>query len=344
MNVLVTSVGRSNRLLRDIRRALPAGGRLFGADVSTDAPALLEADEGFVVPPCADPSYVDALVRICATNDVGLVIPCNERELGLIAEHRERFLAVGAFPVVSDARVIALCEDKWEMNGFLAACGLRGPRTWLSLSDALRAIRQGDLAYPVVVKPRFGSTSIGFEVASSARELELVHELATLRAPQSSIRSSPTTPGETVLIQERVTGEEYGIDVINDLAGHHVATLARRKLRMRAGSTDRAVTVMTDGLAALGRTLGTALGHIGPLDCDLFLSADSTPVVIDLNPRVGGGLPFSQMAEANLVQALMAWRSGGTPDPCALAAQLGVRVAKFDEFVTLPELDQTKSK
>jgi len=335
MNVLVTSVGRSNHLLRDIRRALPTGGHLFAAEVSADAPALNEADGAFVVPPCADRSYVDALLHICATNDIRLVIPLNERELGVIAEHRDRFVTIGALPVVSDIRVIALCEDKWQVNEFLATCGLRGPRTWLSLSEALHAIRRGDLAYPVVVKPRFGSTSIGFEMPSNERELHLVHELAVLRAPRSSIRPSPATPDESVLIQERVTGEEYGIDVINDLTGQHVATLARRKLRMRSGSTDRAMTVMTDELAALGRTLGTALGHVGPLDCDVFVAADSTPLVIDLNPRIGGGLPFSQMAGANLTRALVAWRSGEAFDPCALTARLGVRVAKFDEFVTI---------
>lgn len=58
-----------------------------------------------------------------------------------MAEHRERFLAVGAFAVVSDTRVLALCEDAWEMNDFLAVHGLRGPRTWLALPDALQSLR-----------------------------------------------------------------------------------------------------------------------------------------------------------------------------------------------------------
>ena len=335
MNVLVTSVGRSNRVLRDMRRALPPGGRLFAAEVSTDAPALREADGAFAVPPCTDESYVDTLLDICAANDIRLVIPLNERELGVIAEHRQRFLTVDAFPVVSDTRVIALCEDKWEANRFLAHCGLRSPRTWLSLAEAQRAILQHDLSYPVVVKPRFGSTSIGIEMAASARELELIHELATLRAPRSMIRAGAVTPEESVLIQERLVGDEYGVDVINNLAGRHVTTLARQKLRMRAGSTDRAVTVMNDELAALGRTLGTALGHIGSLDCDVFMATDVPPVIIDLNPRIGGGLPFSQMAGANLMMALVAWRLGNASDPCALEARLGVRVAKFDEFAMM---------
>ena len=333
MNVLVTSAGRCNHLLRGFRRALPAGGRVLVADVSADAPAVCEADGAFLVPPCIDPSYVDCLVAICAANDVSLLIPLNERELGVIAAGRERFLAVGAFPVVSGARVIAMCEDKWAANLFLAGRGLRTPRTWLSLADALRAIDEGTLSYPVVVKPRCGSTSIGFEEVSGARELTLVYELAVLRASRRF--PGPVNPDKLVLIQERLAGDEYGIDVINDLFGRHVVTFARRKLRMRAGSTDRAVTVVSDELAALGRVLGEELQHVGCLDCDVFMSQGSPPIVVDMNPRVGGGLPFSQMAGANLATALVAWRRGERPSPCALAVRAGVCVAKFDDFVVM---------
>jgi carbamoyl-phosphate synthase large subunit len=107
---------------------------------------------------------------------------------------------------------------------------------------------------------------------------------------------------------------------------------------MRSGNTDRAVTVENDGLSALGRTLGERLGHIGCLDCDVFVSADSAPVVIDLNPRVGGGLPFSHMAGANLAAALVAWRQGKTPSRSALSPCANVHVAKYDDFVVVTDL------
>lgn len=335
MNVLITSVGRSNRLLRDFRQALPAGGLVFATDASTGAPALREADRAFVVPKFTDPSYVDRLVAICGEHDVGLLVTRHDRELALLAGERERFLAVGTFPVVSEPRVIARCEDKWDANRFLDGCGLATPRTWLSLREARFALDSREVSYPVIVKPRRGSTSIGVEEASDPRELALVYDLAVLRETKRVPSSGHAAAEESVLIQERLAGDEYGIDVINDLLGRYVTTFVRRKVQMRGGNTDRAVTVENEELMALGRTLGERLGHVGSLDCDVFVSPGSAPVVIDLNPRIGGGLPFSHMAGANLAAALVAWRQGETPSRSALAQRPNVHVAKYDDFVVV---------
>jgi len=335
MNVLLTSVGRCNRLVRDFRQALSDDGLVFAADASTEAPALREANHSFVIPRCTDPSYVGRLLEICGEHDVGLLVPRLDREYAVLAGERERFLALGTVPVVSDRHVLALCEDKARTNCFLAECGLRTPATWLSLTEARLALDNRELSYPVVVKPRFGSTSVGFEEASDARELALVYELALIRAPQHLPPSANVRAEESVLIQERLGGVEYGIDVINDLHGHYVTTFARRKLQMRGGNTDRAVTVNNEQLTMLGRILGERLGHIGCLDCDVFLFPDSAPVVIDLNPRFGGRLPFSHLAGANLAAALVAWRQGEAPRPAALAPRANVHVSKFEDFAVV---------
>ena len=332
MNVLITSVGRCNRLLRDFRQALPDGGLLLAADLSAAAPALCEADRTFLIPPCTDPSYVDHLLDICRENDVGLLVPRLDREYAVLAGHRARFLALGTAPVVSELRILELCEDKVATNRFLTDCGVRTPKTWLSLEEARQALDDGEIGYPVVVKPRFGVGSVGFEEASDVRELALVHELAVMRAARQRRVSGGVTPDESVLIQERLSGVEYGIDVINDFQGQHVTTFSRRKVQMRGGNTDRAVTVDSPQLATLGRTLGERLGHIGCLDCDVFVFPDSPPVVVDLNPRFGGGLLFSHMAGANLARALVAWRLGETPSPSALAPRANVHVSKYEDF------------
>jgi carbamoyl-phosphate synthase large subunit len=336
MNVLLTSVGRSNRLVRDFRQALKNGALVIATDSSKAAPALREADRSFLVPPFADASYVDHLVAICRDNEIGLLVSRHGGELALLANHRERFLEVGTVPVVSNPNIIALCEDKWEANRFLADCGLATPKTWVRLGDACAALDRGETSYPVIVKPRRGSTSIGLEMVSTARELELVYDLAVLRQKQRLAKSTDEQAAEeSVLIQERLAGDEYGIDVINDLDGRYVTTFVRRKVQMRGGNTDRAVTVEHEKLAAVGRTLGERLGHIGSLDCDVFLVRDAEPVVIDLNPRLGGGLPFSHVAGANLAAALIAWRQGETPSPDALMPRPNVHIAKYDEFVVV---------
>ena len=117
---------------------------------------------------------------------------------------------------------------------------------------------------------------------------------------------SASEPDKCVIIQEKLSGEEYGLDIVNDLQGSYQSTFVKRKLKMRGGETDRATTVFSTKLEQLGQNLGQELGHIGNLDCDVMMN-DSGYAVLEMNPRFGGGYPFSHYAGANLPAALIAW-------------------------------------
>ena len=58
--------------------------------------------------------------------------------------------------------------------------------------------------------------------------------------------------------------------------------------------------------------------------------------MLELNPRFGGGYPFSHAAGADLPAALIAWASGKEPDPRWLRIRPGVMSAKCDRLVVAP--------
>jgi carbamoyl-phosphate synthase large subunit len=134
------------------------------------------------------------------------------------------------------------------------------------------------------------------------------------------------------MVQEALVGDEYGLDIVNDLDGAYVTTFVKRKLRMRAGQTDRAITVDDPRLAAVGELIGRRLSHRGILDCDAFVDRQGV-CVIDLNPRLGGGYPYSHLAGADLPAALIAWAEGRTPDQRWLRVRPDVTTARYDQFV-----------
>lgn len=333
MNVLLTCAGRRNYLIQFFREALGGEGKVFAADASMYAPALREADEAFVLPSLDDPDYLDRLLAICQERRVDLLISLNDYELPLLARRRDCFRAIGTLPVISSPAVIETCYDKWRSFLFLEANGIPTARTYCSLDTARDALAMGDIAFPLVVKPRWGSGSCGIEQVRDTEELNLVYALATKRHAHFlpvEIRAAD----QAILIQEWLDGEEYGLDVINDLDGRYAGTLARRKLLMRAGETDRAITVRHAGLERLGERLSGALGHIGNLDCDLFVSGE-TCAVLEMNPRFGGGYPFAHAAGANLPAALIAWARGETPDPAWLTVTPHLIAAKCDRIVAM---------
>jgi carbamoyl-phosphate synthase large subunit len=103
---------------------------------------------------------------------------------------------------------------------------------------------------------------------------------------------------------------------------------------MRAGQTDRAIAIKNDTIEHLGETLGQKLGHIGNLDCDLFLT-ERNCYVLDMNPRIGTGYPFSHMAGANLPAALIAWASQEQPDASWFRIQPETMAAKYDSLAVV---------
>jgi carbamoyl-phosphate synthase large subunit len=333
MNILLTCAGRRNYLIEFFQHELAGRGRVIACDTSAAAPALAAADEGIIVPRMDDPGYFDALLAICHENQVRLLISVNDLELGGLARHAERFREIGTVVVVANSDVIATCQDKWATFKFLRSCDIATPDTYLCPERVRKALANGTLKYPLIMKPRWGSSSIGLERIENDRELTLAYEWGMIQVRRSMFWNLSQGDCEHCLVfQEQVQGDEYGIDVVNDLEGKHVATFVRQKLVMRFGNTDRAMTVEDHRLERLGEFIGRRLQHVGSLDCDLMMT-ESGPQVIDLNPRIGGGYPFSHIAGANLPGALIAWASGEEADPAWFKPQPGVVASKCDEVV-----------
>jgi len=334
MNVLLTCGGRRILPIQAFREALGGRGRVFACDCDAYAPALPEADRAFVVPPVDDPAYIDVLLSTCRQYRVGLLIPALEPELPLLAEHRERFLGAGTILLVPPAGVVDTCYDKLASAAFLAGLGIASPTTFVSIEEARGALASRAIAFPLVVKPRWGMGSLGLHVCQDGEELEHAYRLVRRQLPRTVLAEiSATDPERSVLIQECLPGIEYGFDIINDLRGSYVGTFLRKKLRMRSGQTDRAVTVHDSSLERVTGAIGKALGHFGILDGDLFVTPKGI-VVLDLNPRLGGGYPFSHVAGANLPAALIAWAANEPVDPAWFQVRAGVMSSKIDGMVT----------
>jgi carbamoyl-phosphate synthase large subunit len=333
MNVLLTCAGRRNYLLEYFREALKGEGLVLAADATPEAPALQEADRSFVVPPVHDPGYIPTILSICVDHQVGLLLSLNDLELPLLARERERFRAQGTLVVVSSPEVIDLCFDKAKTVAFLSRVRVQTARTYLTLEEAERALIAGAESFPLVVKPRWGTASIGIEIAEDVHEL--THAFWLLRAKLRRTILAPASandPERSVLIQQKLIGVEYGLNVVNDLEGQTVACFAERKLAMHGGETDRATTANLPELNRIGTTIGSALGHIGNLDCDVFVN-EGAYYVLEMNPRFGGHYPFAHVAGVNVPAALIAWAQGEKPSRSWLQMRADVTAAKCSRLV-----------
>lgn len=333
MNILFTCAGRRHYLIDYFQKAKPQGSVIVGADMQSSAPAMAIVDKKYLVPPVYAPNYVEVLTGICQKENIGAIISLNDLELPILAENEEHFKSLGVRVLVSNNNVTDICFDKWKTIEFAQNIGVETPKTYLNLESALEAIKNGELNFPLVIKPRWGSASIGIEFPESMEELELSFKLLQKKLFRSMLATISNTDTENaILIQEKIDGTEYGLDIFNDLEGNNLSVYVKEKLAMRAGETDKAVLHNHPAIEQIGQQIGKNLKHIANLDCDIF-EKEGKYYLLEMNPRFGGGYPFSQMSGANFPAAVYALLNNEPLKDKWFTKNYNLRYAKYDKLI-----------
>lgn len=290
MNILFCSAGRRVELLKDFRKSMDDGDRIVAADLSELAPALYVADAHYLVPRIDDPSYLDTILSICRKEKIDAVTTLIDPEIALLAQNRERFEQIGVEVLAPYAETAELCFDKFRMSQFLAAHGIPTPDTWGDYASAMAAVAAGELAFPVFVKPRTGSGSVG------ARK---VYDADTLKA---LCQADPS-----LIIQRLMTGD-LDADVYIDTISHRaVSAFSKRKLETKLGGASKTVSFKDEALFAFIQQITQLLKFNGPVDMDFFFQ-DGVYYLSEVNPRFGGaylhaygaGVDFVKLIKNNL--------------------------------------------
>lgn len=331
MNILILSAGTRNKVVQAFKREVGDSGRVVATDASPLAPALYDADKAYIVPRIDAPGYIDRIIEICVAEHIQGVFSLIDPELSLIARERKRFEEVGVTPVVSPYALCEMSLDKYEMYEYLRAHDIRTARCWTSKRAFLEERERDGASYPVFVKPRRGSASLGINRVESDEMLEVL-----FAAAQES--------GTPLLIQEYMRGQEYGLDLYVDMmTGKCTSLFLKKKIKMRAGETDKSISVQCPEICRIAAAFAENAGYRGMIDIDLFhdehgAECDSAVVpegewyLSEVNPRFGGGYPHAYACGVNFPRLVLENLEGReTPDTIG-QYRSGVAMMKYNEI------------
>ena len=231
--------------------------------------------------------------------------------------------------VVSDKEVVETCNDKWRTYLFLKKIGLRQACSFVSLREVKEALSCGKIGFPLILKPRWGMGSIGICQADSMAELEVLYGKLKRDIFETYLKyESQEDRDACVIVQTKIKGVEYGLDVFNDLTGNYVTTVAKQKIAMRSGETDIAKIVDNVPFENVARLLSKELRHVCNLDVDCFVSDGGDIYVLELNCRFGGQYPFSHNAGVDFPKQIVDWLDGKETDVNLITPQIGITSCK----------------
>jgi len=340
MNILITCAGRRNYLVDYFKEAVhPHGGKVHVFNTDADSAAYLQADIGALSPFANDPHYAAFVENYCTTHDINAVLSCMDVDLSILADVKDKFAALGISVIIADPWVTDMALDKLKTHQFLVEHNMPVTPLFTDLNQALESIQRGELHYPVYVKPRWGMGSIGLFKAENEKDLLFYFEKTRQIISESFDRYGMAKDNAaSVIIQGSCPGQEYGLDIINDLAGRHQVTVVKQKLGMRSGETDKAVTVKNEPLEKLGADIAAITRHPANMDVDVFWDGEKA-YILEFNPRFGGGYPFSHAAGIHLPKAIVAWLRNETVDKAELLTpRVGVKAVKGISVIVSCEL------
>jgi len=297
-------------------------GRIVGTDVCPErAPAAHLVDKCYRVPHCDHPRFVDEVFQIARGEGVRLIVPTIDPELRVYARNRLWFLDKEIAVAISHPDTIDIACDKQKTNQWLVENGFPTVR---QASPEAVLVNKSQWAFPLIMKPRFGSASRGVTTITSSSVLE----------PHAHNESA-------FIVQEIAQGMEYTINVFVE-NGRCLCAVPHRRIEARGGEVSKGQTSKNRNLINLATEIMERLpGAGGALNIQCFVDNQGTSKVIELNARFGGGFPLANRAGAKfprwMLESLL-----GLPSTAGCDWEDKLLMLRYDSAVFVRGVDATQ--
>jgi phosphoglycolate phosphatase-like HAD superfamily hydrolase len=311
MNILFLNGGRRCELLELFRSALSrrGGGRIVVSDISAMAPALYKADVAASLPRTSAPEFPEALAELVRRERIDLLIPSIDPDLAALDALRGRLaeLCPAMTLLLSPSETVRTGRDKRLSKELFSSLGAEVP-DYVEPSSP-------DIEFPLFVKPPDGSSSVGAKLVNDAAELK------------AELAANPK-----LMVERVVGGPEYTVDVLCDFSGKALCAVPRRRIKVRAGEVCQGVVEMRRDLIELSMRLAEGFGSQGPVTLQFRMPEEGRYVAMELNARMGGGLPLAVAAGADWPGMILDLVEGRAPN-LRFEVRDGLLMSRYDSSV-----------
>lgn len=287
-NILFCSAGRRCKLIKDFKETIGDTGITVVAENSIYSPARYVADKSYTVPKITAPDYIDNIIEICRKEDIKVILTLIDPEIEILAKNKARFEEMGILVMCPSEKSAKICFDKYEMYKYLRRNNIPTTLTYGSLEEFEKALNEQKISFPVFVKPRTGSGSVG------ARKISNIDDL------RSAMKED-----ETLIIQEFMAGIDLDADVYVDMISKKaVSMFSKKKIETRIGGANKTISFKDEKLFELIKKIVNIFEFNGTVDMDFFYK-DGQYFLSEINPRFGGAYLHAYGAGVNFPKLIV---------------------------------------
>ncbi len=259
----------------------------------------------------SDPGVVDDIERVVKEYGVNVILPFVNGAIEIASQCKDRMKDV--FVPVTDFEISSALFDKAEAAKVFKESGLPTPRTYSVLSAEI----------PAIAKPRKGGSSRGIHIFRNMEDLMHLQDL------------------QKYLLQEYLENcKEYTVDSYIDSKGNILVTVPRERLEIMGGESTRTRTCHNEILESLSREVIEKLKLRGPVNIQFLHDLDTGRyLLMEVNPRLGGGVICSIYAGAPITDYIIGEALGVELSPCSDWASGTLMARYFKEAIFFKQDD-----
>ena len=287
MNILITAIGSMSAQCV-IDKLTAQGHSVIGCDIYPSEwhyESLLCARVYQVPLAREEEAYVNALLDICAKEQIHCIMPLTDIEIDVIAKYRTHFAANHVVLCMQADEVLSIARNKHNLYlKFVHEDDIPSIQTYLW--DCHHPIDPFPATeYPLVAKPCNGRSSEGLMYISGPEDLALLRNK------------------EGYIIQHCVSGPVYTVDYVRNAASGNDVVIPRKELiRTKNGAGISVQMSNNEVLKGLTRKIGGLLNINGCVNME-FIENEDRFYLIDINPRFSAGIAYSAAIGYDLVNS-----------------------------------------
>ena len=301
MNILLTSIGRRYYLINYFKKNLNSNIKIISTNSSNHTSARNYSNFFYLSPKIESKSYLKFILSIIKKHKIKLIVPLIDIDSKKLSKNIKMINKYNATLISPPYRIVNILTDKFKLYEFLKRNDIITPKTYISKKKFLHDFNKKKIKFPVILKPKYGTSSILTIKAYNTNQLNIYYKYLIQKI--STEYFNKRNHKQKIVIQEYIKGTEYGLDLMNTIKGKYYSHLLKQKIHMRNGETD-ICKISNKKISQICKKISELILHNFLIDVDMIYK-NKKFYVIDINPRIGGGYPFAHIVGFDMIKCLL---------------------------------------